>query len=35
VLQGTAAAGGMQGQMAIYKNERFPTEARATASGFC
>ena len=35
VLQGAAAAGGMQGQMATYMNERFPTEVRATASGFC
>lgn len=35
VLQGAAGAGGMQGQMATYLNERFPTEVRATASGFC
>ena len=35
VLQGAAAAGGMQGQMATFMNERFPTEVRATASGFC
>jgi SHS family lactate transporter-like MFS transporter len=35
VLQGAAAAGGMQGLMATYMNERFPTEVRATASGFC
>ena len=35
MLQGAAAAGGMQGLMATYMNERFPTEVRATASGFC
>ncbi len=35
VLQGAAASGGMQGQMATFMNERFPTEVRATASGFC
>jgi MFS transporter, SHS family, lactate transporter len=35
VLQGAAAAGGMQGHLATYMNERFPTEVRATASGFC
>jgi MFS transporter, SHS family, lactate transporter len=35
VLQGAAGGGGMQGQMATYLNERFPTEIRATASGFC
>jgi SHS family lactate transporter-like MFS transporter len=35
VLQGAAAAGGMQGQLATFMNERFPTEVRATASGFC
>jgi SHS family lactate transporter-like MFS transporter len=35
VLQGAAGAGGMQGQMATYLNERFPTEVRATAAGFC
>jgi SHS family lactate transporter-like MFS transporter len=35
VLQGAAGSGGMQGQMATYLNERFPTEVRATASGFC
>jgi len=35
VLQGAAGSGGMQSQMATYLNERFPTEVRATASGFC
>ena len=35
VLQGAAAAGGMQGQLATFMNERFPTEVRATASGLC
>ena len=35
MLQGAAAAGGMQGQLATFMNERFPTEVRATASGFC
>jgi MFS transporter, SHS family, lactate transporter len=35
VLQGACGSGGMQGQMATYLNERFPTEVRATASGFC
>lgn len=35
VLQAAAGGGGMQGQMATYLNERFPTEVRATASGFC
>ena len=35
VVQGAAGGGGMQGQMATYMNERFPTEVRATASGFC
>ena len=35
VLQGAAGSGGMQGQLATYMNERFPTEVRATASGFC
>jgi SHS family lactate transporter-like MFS transporter len=25
----------MQGQLATFMNERFPTEVRATASGFC
>ena len=32
---GRGGGGGMQGQMATFMNERFPTEVRATASGFC
>jgi MFS transporter, SHS family, lactate transporter len=35
VLQGICGGGGMQGQMAPYLNERFPTEVRATAAAFC
>ena len=35
VLQGVAGSGGMYGQMPSYLAERFPTEVRATASGFC
>ena len=35
LLQGMCAGGGMQGQMAPYLNERFPTEVRATATAFC
>jgi MFS transporter, SHS family, lactate transporter len=35
IAQGMCAGGGMQGQMAPYLNERFPTEVRATASAFC
>jgi SHS family lactate transporter-like MFS transporter len=35
VLQGAAAVGGMQGPLATYMNERFSTEVRATAGGFC
>jgi MFS transporter, SHS family, lactate transporter len=35
VLQGAAAVGGMQGQLATYMNERFSTEVRAAAGGFC
>src|SRR5579863_226029 len=35
IAQGMRAGGGMQGQMAPYLNERFPTEVRATASAFC
>ena len=35
LLQGMCGGGGMQGQMAPYLNERFPTEVRATASAFC
>ena len=34
-LQGCFAAGGIYGQNASYMTERFPTEVRATASGFC
>jgi MFS transporter, SHS family, lactate transporter len=34
-LQGWFGAGGMHGQNASYMTERFPTEVRATASGFC
>jgi MFS transporter, SHS family, lactate transporter len=35
VLQGAAAVGGMQGPLATYMNERFSTEVRAAAGGFC
>jgi len=35
LLQGMCAGGGMQGQMAPYLNERFPTEIRASATAFC
>jgi MFS transporter, SHS family, lactate transporter len=35
MLQGACGGGGMQGQMPTYLSERFPTEVRATASGFC
>jgi len=35
IAQGMCAGGGMQGQMAAYLNESFPTEIRATASAFC
>ena len=35
VLQGAAGSGGMYGQLPSYLSERFPTEVRATASGFC
>ncbi len=35
VLQGLAGSGGMHGQYPAYLAERFPTEVRATASGFC
>jgi len=35
VLQGMCGGGGMQGLMPTYLAERFPTEVRATASGFC
>ena len=34
-LQGCFGAGGIYGQNASYMTERFPTEVRATASGFC
>ncbi|HEY3910066.1 MAG TPA: MFS transporter [Stellaceae bacterium] len=34
-LQGLFAAGGIYGQNASYLSERFPTEVRATAAGFC
>ena len=35
VIQGMCGGGGMQGQMAPYLNERFPTEVRATGAAFC
>ena len=35
VLQGAAGSGGMYGQLPSYLAERFPTEVRATAAGFC
>ena len=35
VLQGLFAGGGMYGQVPSYLTERFPTEIRATATGFC
>jgi SHS family lactate transporter-like MFS transporter len=35
LLQGACGGGGMQGQMAPYLNERFPTEVRATGAAFC
>ncbi|HTW54495.1 MAG TPA: MFS transporter [Stellaceae bacterium] len=34
ILQGFFAGGGMFGQVPAYLNERFPTEVRATATGF-
>ncbi len=34
-LQGLFAAGGIFGQNPSYLSERFPTEVRATAAGFC
>jgi SHS family lactate transporter-like MFS transporter len=34
-LQGAFGAGGMHAQYPAYLSERFPTEVRATASGFC
>jgi SHS family lactate transporter-like MFS transporter len=35
IAQGLFAGGGMYGQIPAYLNERFPTEVRATATGFC
>lgn len=35
LLQGLFAGGGINTQNASYLTERFPTEVRATASGFC
>jgi SHS family lactate transporter-like MFS transporter len=35
LLQGFFAGGGINSQNASYMTERFPTEVRATASGFC
>jgi MFS transporter, SHS family, lactate transporter len=35
VLQGAFGAGGFANQAPSYLNERFPTEVRATAAGFC
>jgi MFS transporter, SHS family, lactate transporter len=35
ILQGLFAGGGMYGQIPAFLNERFPTEIRATATGFC
>lgn len=35
LLQGLFAGGGINSQNASYLTERFPTEVRATASGFC
>ncbi len=35
LLQGFFASGGIASQNASYMTERFPTEVRATASGFC
>jgi SHS family lactate transporter-like MFS transporter len=34
-LQGLFAAGGIYNANAAYLSERFPTEVRATAAGFC
>jgi SHS family lactate transporter-like MFS transporter len=34
-LQGVFAGGGIYGQNPSYLSERFPTEVRATAAGFC
>jgi SHS family lactate transporter-like MFS transporter len=35
VAQGLFAGGGMYGQVPSYLTERFPTEIRGTATGFC
>jgi MFS transporter, SHS family, lactate transporter len=35
VLQGAFGSGGFASQAPSYLNERFPTEVRATAAGFC
>ena len=35
VAQGAFAGGGMYGQVPSYLTERFPTEIRGTATGFC
>jgi SHS family lactate transporter-like MFS transporter len=35
VIQGAFGAGGFANQAPSYLNERFPTEVRATAAGFC
>jgi SHS family lactate transporter-like MFS transporter len=35
IMQGMAGGGGMWGPLPGYLNERFPTEVRATAAGFC
>ena len=35
VLQGAFGAGGFANQAPAYTSERFPTEVRATAAGFC
>ena len=35
MLQGLFAGGGMYGQVPSYLTERFPTEIRGTATGFC
>jgi MFS transporter, SHS family, lactate transporter len=35
IAQGLFAGGGMFGQVPSYLTERFPTEIRATATGFC
>ena len=35
VLQGASGSGGFASQAPSYLSERFPTEVRATAAGFC